>query len=466
MKLERTILANLISNDEYRRKVIPFIKSEYFIDSNQKMIFDSLNEYFTAYNNAPSKAAMEIKIDGLSTNEQTHKDLLQELGDIYDLPCKETKQWLVDQTEQFCKNKALYNAIFESIEIIDEKSQSKKSKNAIPEILKEALSVSFDSNVGHSYFDDVTKRYEFYHRKEEKYPFDIELLNQITNGGVNAKTLNLVLAPSGGSKSIFLCHIAACYLQQSRDVLYITCEMSEERIAERIDANLLDVNVSDLVNISQKTFETRIDRLKQTCKGKLIIKEYPTATANVMHFRHLLDELRMKNNFVPEIIIVDYLGICTSARFKASSGANSYTIVKAIAEEVRGLAVERNVPIWSAAQLNRAGASNSDPSMSDTAESMGLVHTADLMLSIVSTEDLEQLKQVLFKQLKNRYNDIAINKRFVVGLDKPKMKFFDVEPSAQQGITNSSTINGNSNVITNSPNSAKPSQIKDFGEWD
>lgn len=353
MKLERTILANLISNDEYRRKVIPFIKSEYFIDPNQKMIFDSLNEYFTAYNNAPSKAAMEIKIDSLSTNEQTHKDLLQELGDIYDLPCKETMQWLVDQTEQFCKNKALYNAIFESIEIIDEKSQSKKSKNAIPEILKEALSVSFDSNVGHSYFDDVTKRYEFYHRKEEKYPFDIELLNQITNGGVNAKTLNLVLAPSGGCKSIFLCHVAACYLQQSRDVLYITCEMSEERIAERIDANLLDVNVSDLVHISQKTFENRIDRLKQTCKGKLIIKEYPTATANVMHFRHLLDELKMKNNFVPEVIIIDYLGICCSARFKASSGANSYTIVKAIAEEVRGLAVERNVPIWSAAQLNR-----------------------------------------------------------------------------------------------------------------
>jgi len=437
MKLERIILANLVNNDGFRRKVVAFLKPEYFTEPNQRRLFTQITEYFQTYNSTPTEKAMSILLDKLTNISETeNKESQTELGEVYKHQCTETEQWLVDETEKFCKDKALYNAIYEAIEIIGSPNK-KKSKDSIPEILQKALGISFDLNVGHEYFDDADERFKYYNSKELHLPFDIDYLNKITDGGVTPKTLNVVMAPPGGGKSIFLCHVSASYLKQNKNVVYITCEMSEERIAERIDANLMDINVGDVKLLPESTFKAKLNRVKQTTKGKLIIKEYPNGTLNALQIQCLLDELKIKKNFIPDVLVIDYLNICVSNKHSASSGANSYTIVKSISEEFRAIGVVNNIPIWTATQFNRSGVDNSDPNMTNIAESMGTAHTADLMVAIVSTDELDSMQQVMIKQIKNRYNDSTVHKKFIVGLDKAKMKFFDVSEKAQSGIVNS-----------------------------
>ena len=423
--LEKIVLQNLLYNEDYSRKVAPFLKAEYFHDRHERIVFDIAQSFILSYNNLPTKEVILIEVNKLKNiNELDFKTIQSVLGDLSNEEVDFS--WLVEQTENFCKDKAVYNAIMESIHIIDGESKTQTS-NAIPEILSDALAVSFDTHVGHDYLEDSDDRYDFYHRVEKKVPFDLEYFNTITAGGTPQKTLNIIMAGTGVGKSLFLCHHAANCLSQNNNVLYITCEMAEERIAERIDANLFDMTIDDVQDLPKKIYSKKLENLKSTTKGKLIVKEYPTATANVNHFRALLDELWMKKQFKPDIIFIDYLNICASARLKNGSNVNSYSYIKAIAEELRGMAVERSVPIFSATQVNRGGFNNTDVGLEDTSESFGLPATADFMIALISTEELEELNQIMVKQLKNRYNDVASNKKFLLGINRGKMKLYDVD---------------------------------------
>lgn len=434
-RTEILILRSLLHDEDYGRKVLPFLKSEYFTEHDERVIFDCISDFYTKYNNKPSVESLLVDLGKYDTLNETEFKRIRETVKSFKTHEAAEPQWLLDNTENFCKEKALYNGIMESIQIIDGKSKD-KTKTAIPSILSSALAVSFDSHIGHDFIGDADKRYDFYHTVERRIPFDLELLNKITNNGTPYKTLNVCLAGTGVGKSLFLCHHAANCLMQGKNVLYITCEMAEERIAERIDANLMDTALDDLKALPKDIYDRKMRRIMEQTTGKLIIKEYPTATANVMHFKHLLDELRLKRNFTPEIIFIDYLNICASSRMKQSATVNSYTFIKAIAEELRGLAVETGVPIFTATQTNRSGFSSTDVELTDTSESFGLPQTADFMFALVSTEELQGLGQIMIKQLKNRYADPAANRRFVVGIDRSKMKLFDLDESAQRGIIN------------------------------
>ena len=438
MKLEQTILKNLIYDEEYLRKVLPFLKPDYFTDKVDRTIYNEIAAFTDKYNSSPTIEALKLAVKEkrtLSEDEVEGCDL--SLKDIEQSKNELSKiEWLVDKTEQFCQEKAIYNAVLGSISILDGKDKV-NDKGSIPKILSDALAISFDNSVGHDYLENTDERYEFYHRKEERIPFDLDFFNKITKGGLPTKTLNIALAGTGVGKSLFMCHVAAGAMVQGRNVLYITMEMAEERIAERIDANLLNVTVDDLVNLSKDMYDKKLTKLREKTVGKLIIKEYPTASASATHFRTLLNELNLKKSFVPDIIFIDYLNICCSSRVKAGANVNSYTYVKSIAEELRGLAVEFGVPIVSATQTTRGGFSSSDPGLEDTSESFGLPATADLMFALISSEELEEMGQIMVKQLKNRYNDPTYYKRFTLGIDRSKMRLYDVEQSAQNDITDS-----------------------------
>jgi hypothetical protein len=440
LAIENAILGNLVYNEEYSRKCIPFLKEEYFTSQDQKTIFRLIKEYVDKYNAFPSKEALAIDLsnkDGIS--EETFKqsrDLIVALA-----ADKETKiDWLLDQTEKFCQDKAVYNAIMASIGILDD-SSGKTSKGAIPQILSDALAVSFDTHIGHDFIEDADSRYEFYHTKEVRVPFDLEYFNKITQGGLPKKTLNIALAGTGVGKSLFMCHCAASNMLKGLNVLYITLEMAEERIAERIDANLLDIPLDELKLIPKDIYDKKIARVKGKTTGKLVIKEYPTACAGSANFRHLLNEMKLKKSFVPDIIYIDYLNICMSSRIKHGANVNSYTLVKAIAEELRGLAVEFNVPVVSATQTTRSGYASSDLGLEDTSESFGLPATADFMFGLISNEKLQEQNQILVQQLKNRYGDPGFNRRFVLGVDRSKMRLYDVEQSAQDDILDGPNMN-------------------------
>ena len=434
---ETVILEHLIYDEVYARRTLPYIKSSYFSDPNEKIIFEEIYNYVNKYNGLPTKEALIIEIDGKGNiSDKQFGEIKERISSIEHN--KADEKWLVDTTEKWCQEKSLYNAIMESIAIID--GNSKNEKGAIPEILSEALSVSFDPYIGHDFLDNAEERYDFYHKKEERIPFDLSYLNDITKGGLPKKTLNIVLAGTGVGKSLFMCHCAANNLMEGKNVLYITMEMAEEKIAQRIDTNLLNVDIDSLLDLPRPMYEKKIDRVKNKTSGKLIIKEYPTAAAHVGHFRHLMNELKLKKGFVPDIIYIDYLNICASSRVKAGGSVNSYTLVKAIAEEMRGLAVEFNLPIVSATQTTRSGYASSDVDLTDTSESFGLPATADFMIALISTEELQDLDQIMVKQLKNRYGDPSHNKRFVVGVDRSKMKLYDAEETAQDGIVDSGSV--------------------------
>ena len=439
-RLEHSILKNLIYNDSYCRKVLPFISADYFSDDTEKVVFKEVNEFVNKYKSLPTHEALVINFTEskslTETQVRTSINLLNEIHENREDPSEE--QWLIEQTEKFCQDKAIYNAIMESVSILDDKNH-KTSKGEIPKLLSDALGVSFDSHIGHDYINDAEERFDFYHRVEERVRFDLDFFNNITKGGLPVKTLNIALAGTGVGKSLFMCHVAASCISQGRNVLYITLEMAEERIAERIDANLLNIDIQELHTISKQDYDRKFEVLRNKTQGKLIIKEYPTASASTLHFRSLLQDLHLKKNFKPEIIFVDYLNICSSARMKPGNSVNSYTYIKAIAEELRGLAVEFAVPIVSATQTTRSGFTNSDPGLEDTSESFGLPATADFMFALITTEELEQLGQIMVKQLKNRYSDPNNYKRFVIGIDRSKMKLYDAEPDAQNGIIDSGT---------------------------
>ena len=458
MRIEHIIFGNLIENEEYGRKVIPFLKEEYFTDTVDRKIFSIIHEYVGKYNNFPTKSAVEIDLNdvgGLSDDQfKTAKEVVSGLDKSEDRDVA----WLVDNTEKFCKDKALYNALMQSIQIVDDSKKDSISVGSIPQILTDALGVSFDSHVGHDFLNDAAERYEFYHRKEVRIGFDLDFFNKITQGGLPRKTLNIALAGTGVGKSLFMCHNAAQNLMSGQNVLYITLEMAEERIAERIDANLLGVTLTDLKDLPQAISYKLIGRVKERAKGKLIVKEYPTACAGAANFRHLLNELKIKKNFIPDIIYIDYLNICASSRIKPGSNVNSYTYIKAIAEELRGLAVEFNVPIVSATQTNRSGFSSSDVGLEDTSESFGLPATADFMFALITSEELRQLNQIMVKQLKNRYGDPSVNKRFVIGVDYSKMRLYNVEASAQVDIVQDEDrpVFDNTNSGSRLENESKP----------
>ena len=447
MKLEQTILKNLIYNEDFLRKVLPFLKPEYFLDRTEKTLFNEVTSFTETYNTSPTIEAISIAVkekNNLSDDEV--KNCESYLQEIEANSKTETEvQWLVDKTEKFCQEKAIYNGVLRAISILDGKDKSNE-KGAIPSILSDALAVSFDNSVGHDYLENSDERYEFYHRKEERIPFDLECFNKITKGGLPAKTLNIALAGTGVGKSLFMCHVAAGAMVQGKNVLYITLEMAEEKIAERIDANLLNVTLDDLMDLPKDMYDRKVAKVKEKVTGKLIIKEYPTASASTTHFRTLLNELNLKRSFVPDIIFVDYLNICCSSRIKAGANINSYTYVKSIAEELRGLAVECNVPIVSATQTTRSGFTSSDPGLEDTSESFGLPATADLMFALISSEELEEMGQMMVKQLKNRYNDPTYYKRFTIGVDRAKMKLYDVEQSAQHGLADAGHIGANNKI--------------------
>ena len=441
-RLEQIILKNLIHNEEYTRKVLPFIKGEYFSDQTEKLVFKEVYDFVNKYKNLPTHESLVINItEKTNLTEPQVKESIDLLRDIEQTKDDKVElQWLTEQTEKFCQDKAIYNAIMESVSILDDKN-GKKAKGEIPQLLADALGVSFDSNVGHDYMQDFEERYDFYHRVETRVRFDLDIFNKITKGGLPIKTLNIALAGTGVGKSLFMCHVAASCISQGHNVLYITLEMAEEKIAERIDANLLNIDLNELQTISRSDYERKFDVLKSKTQGKLIIKEYPTASASALHFRALLNELRLKKNFKPNIIFIDYLNICSSARIKPGGNVNSYTYIKSIAEELRGLAVEFALPVVSATQTTRSGFSNSDPGLEDTSESFGLPATADFMFALVSNEELEGLNQILVKQLKNRYSDPNYYKRFVVGIDRTKMRLYDAEQTAQEGLADAGQDN-------------------------
>ena len=433
--IEKTTLSNLITNDEYCRKVIPFIKPNYFELKEDRVVFEEIVKFVDKYKKRPTKVSLEVELENrrdlTDTEHQSVIKLIQSLNET-----EVDIEWLINTTEKFCKDKAVYNAIVDGIAIIDGKD-GKRTQEAIPDIMRDALAVSFDQSVGHDYLEDGESRYEFYHKVEEKIPFDLEFFNKITKGGLPQKTLNIALAGTGVGKSLFMCHMAANCLSQGKNVLYITLEMAEERIAERIDANLMDVTMEELHDLPKPMFTNKVDQIRSKTQGKLIIKEYPTASANSAHFRGLIKELAIKKSFNPDIIFVDYLNICASSRFKGATNVNSYMYIKAVAEELRGLAVENNVPIVSATQTTRSGFTATDVGLEDTSESFGLPATADFMFALISTEELEELNQIVVKQLKNRYNDPTMNKRFVIGIDRSKMKLSDVNLQEQKDIVDS-----------------------------
>jgi len=433
-----TILQNLIHDEKYTRQVIPFIQPDYFEDRSDKVVFEEVSNFLDKYDKLPTKEALHIEVqkrvditeDEFSKIEQLVSSLSESGSD---------SQWVLDTTESWCKERAIYLALMKSIQIADGQDD-KRQPDAIPSILSEALAVGFDQHVGHDYLADSEDRYAYYHKVERKIPFDLDYFNKITSGGLSDKTLNIALAGTGVGKSLFMCHVAASVLTQGKNVLYITLEMAEEKIAERIDANLLDVNIRDIQELPKQVFDKKINKIGSKTKGKLIVKEYPTASAHCGHFKALLQELKLKKSFKPDIIFIDYLNICASSRYRGAVNVNSYSYVKAIAEELRGLAVEASIPLFSATQTTRSGFASSDPNLTDTSESFGLPATADLMFALVSTEDMENLNQIMVKQLKNRYNDPTMNKRFVVGIDRAKMRLYDVEQSAQEDIVDESTL--------------------------
>ena len=446
-RIENTIIKNLIQNDTYTRKVIPFIKSEYFTESSEKLIFEEISNYFDKYTKSPTVEALLINLDNVTSKGdaivKSSKQLVENIK-ADDTPL----DWLIDETEKWCKDRAIYIAVMDSIEVLDEKS--KRSTGEIPDLLKDALSVSFDTHIGHDQLEDADERFEFYNTEEEKMPFDLEYFNKITKGGLPNKTLNICLAGTGVGKSLFMCHMASNCLLMGKNVLYITMEMSEERIAERIDANTMNVPMKELPDVSKKEYDKKIQRIKNKTKGKLIVKEYPTAAAHVGHFRHLLQELNIKKDFRPDIIFIDYLNICASHRIRPGSGANSYTLVKSIAEELRGLAVGHDVPMVSATQTTRSGYGSTDIGLEDTSESFGLPATADLMFALITSDELEDLDQLVVKQLKNRYNDPTIFKRFVIGVDRSRMKLYDVEQEAQEELIDSVDVDDDTPVFDRS----------------
>ena len=434
-RIETTILKNLIYNEEYSRKVIPFIEPTYFEQRTEKVIFEEITQFIVKYGSSITTEALNIEVENRTDlNESEIKETRDICNSFTDSPVDH--QWLLDTTEKWCRDRAIYLALMEAIGIADGQDE-KKNRDAIPSILSDALAVSFDNNIGHDYLLNYEERYDFYHKKEDKIPFDLEYFNKITKGGLPNKTLNIALAGTGVGKSLFMCHQASSVLLQGRNVLYITMEMAEEKIAERIDANLLNVPIQDLTDLPKSMFENKVTNLAKKTQGTLIIKEYPTASAHSGHFKALLNELALKKSFRPDIIFIDYLNICASSRYKSGISVNSYSYIKAIAEELRGLAVEAEVPIVSATQTTRSGYGSSDVDLTDTSESFGLPATADLMFALISTEELEQLGQIMVKQLKNRYNDLSMNKRFVVGIDRAKMRLYDCEQSAQNDILDS-----------------------------
>ena len=427
-RIENTIISNLFFNEEYTRKVLPFIKEEYFSNRVEQLLFGEVFGFIEKYNNLPTKDAILIE---LNSRRDINEEELQHIKD-YVVSVENTEadvQWLLNTTEKFCKDRAVHNAVLAGIKILDNKDK-KQSPEAIPHILSEALAVSFDKSVGHDYIEDAESRFKFYHTKEKRYQFDLDYMNRITKGGVPSKTLNIALAGTGVGKSLFMCHVAASYLLQGLNVLYITLEMAEERIAERIDANLLDVTMEDLHDMPQSLYDGKIKKLREKTQGQLIIKEYPTASAHSGHFKSLINELALKKSFKPDVIFIDYLNICASARFKGGN-ISSYFYIKAIAEELRGLAVEHNVPIFSATQTTRTGFVSTDLGLEDTSESFGLPATADFMFALMSNEELEKLGQMKVKQLKNRYNDPSVNRAFIIGVDRSKMRLYDVQQSSQ-----------------------------------
>ena len=433
-RIENKILSNLIHVEDYMRKVIPFIKDVYFDNVSEKTIFQEILDFINQYDGLPTKSVLTIEVEN---RKDLSEDMFKECVTIIDSFSDEKvdQDWLVNSTEKWCKERAVYLALMESVKIADGKDE-KKNRDAIPSILSEALSVSFDDHIGHDYFADAQSRYEFYHLKEDKIKFDLDMFNKITKGGLPRKTLNIALAGTGVGKSLFMCHQAASCLMEGKNVLYITLEMAEERIAERIDANLFNVDIKSIIELPKPMYDTKVEKITKKTHGQLIIKEYPTASAHAGHFRALLNELHLKKSFTPDIIFIDYLNICSSSRYKGTI-VNSYTFVKAIAEELRGLAVEANLPIVSATQTTRSGFGSTDVDLTDTSESFGLPATADFMFALISTEELEALNQIMVKQLKNRYNDPTMFKRFVVGIDRSKMKLYNVEDSAQKNIVDS-----------------------------
>ena len=452
-EVEQLIIKNLLLDEEYVRKAMPFIKSEYFADTTGKKLFNVLSKYFIDYSAIPTKEALEIEVGQLKDiSDDQHQEIVKAINNI-DTE-KSEFEWILDTTEKWCKERALYLALMSSIKIA-EGNDEQRAAGAIPSILSEALAVTFDNHIGHDYLEDYEERYDFYHQKEEKIPFDLEFFNKITKGGLPNKTLNVALAGTGVGKSLFMCHCASSVLLQNKNVLYITLEMAEEKIAERIDSNLLNCDIQNITELPKIMFENKVTSISKKTQGKLVIKEYPTASAHVGHFRALLNDLALKKSFKPDIIYIDYLNICASSRYSKLGNVNSYSYIKAIAEELRGLAVEASVPIVSATQTTRSGYGSSDVDLTDTSESFGLPATADLMFALISTEELEEISQIMVKQLKNRYNDPTINKRFVVGIDRAKMRLYDVEQSAQQGITDA-----NQDVVPKDNLSEKFAQLK------
>jgi hypothetical protein len=431
--IERTIINNLISNEEFARKALPFIDIDYFSDNTEKQLFKIINAFIETYNKLPNKEVLNISIEKIKGLTEDQYKSLQIRIETIDPTKVDNVDWLIEETEKYCQDRAVYNAIMESIQIIDNKKKD-IGRGAIPDLLTRALSVSFDTNIGHDFLSSAEARYDFYHKQEVKIPFDIDLLNKITKGGLGKKTFNILMAATGVGKTAFMCHFAASNLTIGKNVLYISMEMSEERIAERIDANLLNMTMDELQHLPKDSYVSKLRKLEEKIAGRLIIKEYPTSSAGSSHFRHLLNELKMKKNFIPDIIYIDYLNICSSSRVKLGGSMNSYGYVKAIAEELRALAVEFNVPIVSATQYNRDGYGNSDVDLTNTSESMGITHTADLILALISTEELEDLKQIMVKQLKNRYNDLSQHRRFVVGIDRSKMKILNVDDNQQSNV--------------------------------
>ena len=464
-RVEALILKNLIHNEEYSRKVLPFLKKDYFMEHADKLLYTQVESFINKYNNLPTKEALVIELDNTPLKDEEFENVT---GLLDYLEGQKNEQsditWLLETTEKFCQDKAIYNAVVSSIKILDEPEKSKDDKGAIPKLLTDALSVSFDPHVGHDYLLDSDDRYLFYHRTEKKIPFDLEYFNKITGGGLSSKTLNIAMAGTGVGKSLFMCHFAANCLSQGYNVLYITLEMAEERIAERIDANLLNVRLDDLTDLPKSMYDKKMEDLRSKFSGRLIIKEYPTAAASTNHFRALLNELNLKRNFKPNIIFVDYINICSSARIKPGQYVNSYSYVKSIAEELRGLAVEFDVPIMSATQTNRQGFQNTDVGLEDTSESFGLPATADFMFAIISNDKLEEVNQILVKQLKNRYGDPTVNKKFLVGIDRAKMKLIDLGDESQSDLVDTGKVEKKEDDTPVFDASTKKNK-KDFGEF-
>jgi len=454
-RIERTAIRNLIHNEQYCRKVLPFIKEEYFSDRLEKVLFTEIYKFVNKYNNLPTKESLSIEINAnKSINEDEYKQVTDILSTLNPEPVN--LEWLVETTEKFCKDRSIHNAVLNGIQIIDGKDKN-HTPEYLPELLSNALSVSFDQKVGHDYLLESKERYEYYNRKEERLELDLEFFNKITRGGIPSKTLNICLAGTGVGKTMFMTHLASSVLLQGKNVLYVTLEMAEERIAERIDANLLNVGMSDLEELPYKMYETKINKLQKKTTGQLIIKEYPTATAHTGHFKNLLSELALKKSFKPDIVFVDYLNICTSSRFKSGANVNSYTMIKAIAEELRGLAVEYDIPIFSATQTTRGGFVSSDVGLEDTSESFGLPATADFMFALISSEELEEKNQIMVKQLKNRYNDPTVNRKFILGVDRSKMRFYDVEQNAQTDL-----VDSGQDTLSSNDKFKKLGQFSDF----